>query len=52
MMVGVGLMANAALALQFSEQIEEALGVKATPEEEKQLKESMPRVSAVNKLSK
>jgi hypothetical protein len=52
MFVGLGLMANAAIALQFSEQIEDALGLKATPEEEKQLKDSMPRVSTVNKISK
>jgi hypothetical protein len=50
--LGLGLMANAALALQFSEQIEAALGVVPSKEEESRLKESMPRVRAVERESR
>jgi hypothetical protein len=49
MLLGLGLMANAALALQFSDQIEDALGLKPTEEDEKKLRETMPKVRSVEK---
>lgn len=42
-------MANAALALQFSDQIEGVLGVKSTAEEQARLRESMPKIVAVER---
>jgi hypothetical protein len=46
---GLGLIANAALAIQFSDQIEDALGLKPTKEEEKELKERLPKISRVDR---
>jgi hypothetical protein len=46
---GLGIMANAALALQFSDQIENALGLVPTKDDEKELREKMPRVTTVDK---
>lgn len=46
---GLGIMANAALALQFSDQIENALGLVPSKDDEKQLKENMPRVTRVDR---
>jgi hypothetical protein len=40
-------MANAALALHFSDQIESALGLVPSKEDEKELREKMPRVRRV-----
>jgi hypothetical protein len=42
-------MANAALALQFSDQIENALGLVPTKDDEKELREKMPRVTTVDR---
>jgi hypothetical protein len=42
-------MANAALALQFSDQIENALGLVPTKDDEKELGEKMPRVTTVDR---
>jgi hypothetical protein len=42
-------MANAALALQFSDQIESALGLVPSKEDEKELKEKLPRVTSVDR---
>jgi hypothetical protein len=42
-------MANAALALQFSDQIESALGLVPSKEDEKELKEKLPRVTRVDR---
>ncbi len=42
-------MANAALALLFSDQIENALGLVPSKEDEKELKEQMPRVRRVDR---
>jgi hypothetical protein len=47
---GLGLMANAALALQFSDQIESALGLVPSKEDEKELKEKLPRVTRVDRV--
>ena len=42
-------MANAALALQFSDDIERFFGLKPTQEEEQRLREALPKVSAVER---
>jgi hypothetical protein len=42
-------MANAALALQFSDDIERFLGLVPTKEEEQRLREALPKVSAVER---
>jgi hypothetical protein len=42
-------MANAALALQFSDQIESTLGLVPSKEDEKELKEKLPRVTRVDR---
>jgi hypothetical protein len=46
---GLGIMANAALALQFSDDIERFLGLVPTKEEEQRLREALPKVSAVER---
>jgi len=46
--LGLGLMVNAALALQFSDQIESALGLTPTPEDQNRL----PRISVVERSTK
>ncbi len=46
---GLGLMANAALVLQFSDQIESALGLVPSKEDERDLKAKMPRVTRVDR---
>ena len=48
---GLGIMANAALALQFSDQIEAFLGMTPTQTEEQRLKDSLPRVTTVDRKS-
>lgn len=42
-------MANAALALTFSDQIEAALGMTPTTEDQLRLKESFPKLRTVDK---
>lgn len=42
-------MANAALALQFSEQIESLLGLVPTKQEAEKLEKAMPRVSLIER---
>lgn len=42
-------MANAALALHYSDTIEQFLGLTPTDEEARRLKETLPRVSAVER---
>ena len=48
---GLGIMANAALALQFSDQIEAFLGMTPTQSEEQRLKDSLPKVTTIDKKS-
>jgi hypothetical protein len=43
-------MANAALALHFSDQIESALGLVPSEKDKKELKEKMPKITIVDKL--
>lgn len=50
--VGVGLMVNAAIAMQFEDQIEDFLSMKSTPEEQKKLQSDMPKVSLIDRGSK
>ncbi|ETN43616.1 uncharacterized protein HMPREF1541_02775 [Cyphellophora europaea CBS 101466] len=50
--VGFGLMANAALALHFEDQLEELLGVKPTPEEQKHFQQKLPKISVVERDTK
>lgn len=45
-------MINAGLALQFSEQIEAALGLTPTAEDEKRLRQTLPRVSMVERTER
>ena len=49
--LGLGLMANAALYLTFSEQIESVLGVRATEDEDRRLRETLPRVRTFERPS-
>jgi hypothetical protein len=49
MFLGLGLMVNAGLALQFSDEIEEFLKVKPTAEEEQRLRASLPTISTVER---
>lgn len=49
LLLGLGVMANAALALRFSDQIENALGLLPSQEDEKELKERMPKVTRVDR---
>jgi len=42
-------MANAALALQFSDQLESALGLSPSKADEERLRESLPRVRSVER---
>ena len=49
MLLGIGLMANAGLALQFSDRIEAALGMSPPPSERQKLQDILPRVSAVER---
>ena len=46
---GVGLMINAGLALQFSDQIETALGLTPTPQDEQKLQDTIPRISPIER---
>ena len=48
-LLGVGLMINAGLALHFSEQVEETLVLKPTPEEERKFKDGLPKFSTVER---
>ena len=50
--VGLGLMANAAIALHFEDQIEEMLGMKPTPDEQKKFQEQMPKLTFAERGSK
>ena len=52
MLVGVGLMINAALALQFSDQIEGVLGMTPTEQDKRYIQETMPRVTTVDRAPK
>jgi len=52
MLLGFGLMANAALALQFSDSIETALGMTPSKDEEMKLREVVPRLSVIEKEEK
>jgi len=45
-------MANAALALQFSDQVENALGLTPSQEDERRLREALPKVSMVERNAK
>lgn len=49
---GVGLMINAGLALQFSDKIEGALGLKPTQQDEEKLNRALPRISTVERTPK
>jgi hypothetical protein len=49
MYLGLGLMVNAGLALQFSDQIESALGFTPTKQEEEELNLILPKVSLVER---
>ena len=51
-LLGAGLMLNAGVALQFSDQIEAALGLTPTSVEERKLQDSIPRVSAIDRNPK
>ena len=42
-------MANAALALHFSDQLEDALGLVPSKADEQELKEKMPKVTRVDR---
>ena len=42
-------MLNAALALQFSDQIEDFLGLRPSEQEQERLREQIPRISAVER---
>jgi hypothetical protein len=44
-------MANAALAIQFSDQIEKVLGLVPSKEDEQELKEKMPKVTRVDRAN-
>jgi hypothetical protein len=46
---GLCIMANAALALQFSDDIERFLGLVPTKEEEQRLRGALPKVSVVER---
>ena len=52
MIVGVGLMINAGIALQFSDKIESALGMTPSEQDTRYVQESMPRVTAVERTAK
>lgn len=45
-------MLNAGLALQYSEQIESALGMTQTKEDEHRLQQALPKISVVERNSK
>ena len=45
-------MINAGLALQFSDQIEGALGVTPTQQDERKLQDSLPRIATVERNTK
>lgn len=46
-LLGLGLMANAAVALQFSGQIESYMGLTSTPQEQDELNRILPKVTMV-----
>jgi hypothetical protein len=46
-LLGLGLIANAALALQFSDQTESYLGLQSTAQEQDELKRVLPKVTMV-----
>ena len=43
-------MANAALAIQFSDQTESLFGMVPSKEDERELREKMPRITRVDKV--
>lgn len=49
MYLGLALMANAGLALQFSDQIENTLGLTPTKRDEEELNYLLPKVSLVER---
>lgn len=49
MYFGIGLFINAALMLQFSDQIESALGLAPTTAEKDKLEEIMPKVRVIER---
>ena len=46
-LLGAGLMVNAGLALQFSDQIESYLGLQPTNKEQDELKRLLPKITMV-----
>ena len=45
---GLGIMANAGVALYFADQIEAFFGMTPTPEEQGRLKRDLPRITVVD----
>lgn len=51
MIIGVGVMAYAGVGLYISDVAEEKLGYTPTEKDKEQLKEALPKISAVEKRS-